>query len=139
MFIVINFINFQIIFNFRPETSELIMEIKIIPFTGNLHSRDRCWFVDINPKSKKIKKTLKSPQSQTTSSDDQSSNKKKYNIVNSKVKSHVVLDIKKGILFLIDWDKEIKPLSSKRFFEVIDEISLKEYNDLLTRVLIKHV
>jgi len=55
------------------------------------------------------------------------------------VKSHVVLDIKKGILFLIDWDKEIKPLSSKRFFEVIDEISLKEYNDLLTRVLIKHV
>lgn len=117
------------------------MEIKIIPFTGNLSAMDRykCWFLDIDPKSKKIKKTLKSPQSQTTSPDEQSYLKKKYNIVDSKVKSHVVLDVKKGILLLIDLDKEKKPLSSKRFFELIDEISLKEYNNLLTRVLIKHV
>lgn len=102
-----------------------MMEIKITPF------------IDISPHSKKIKKSLGSPESPMNFSDD--AKKKKYNIVNSKVKGQAVLDIKKGILLMIDLDKETKPLSSKRFYELVEEVPLKEYNKLLSRVLIKHI
>ena len=65
--------------------------------------------------------------------------KKKYKILESEVKSKILIDIKKGILLRIDLDSEPKPLAPQRLLKHINKIGYQEYNKLLIKVLNKYV
>ena len=89
----------------------------------------------IHHKSKKIKKTKSKNSLKNTKKEVSSS----YQIVEDSTKKYILLELKKGLLILCNVKFDEEEWNEEQYFQLLNSVNLKEYNNLLKNILLKYV
>ena len=89
----------------------------------------------IHHKSKKIKKTKNKNSSKNIKKDGPYS----YQIVEDSMKKYILLELKKGLLSLCNLQSDGEEWNEEQYFQLLNFVNLKDYNNLLKNILLKYV
>jgi len=89
----------------------------------------------IHHKSKKIKKTKYQNSLKNTKKDVSRS----YQTVEDSMKKYILLELKKGLLILCNVKFDEEEWNEEQYFQLLNSVNLKDYNDLLKDILLKYV
>jgi len=86
-------------------------------------------------KSKKIKKNKNQNSLRNTKKDVSSS----YQTVEDSMKKFILLELKKGLLSLCNVKFDEEEWNEEQYFQLLNFVNLKDYNNLLKNILLKYV
>ena len=89
----------------------------------------------LHPKSKKIKKT----KNQNPLGNDKKSMSRSYQSIDDSLKKYILIELKKGLLNLCKLQSDEEEWNEEQYFQLLNSVDLKDYNDLLENILLKHV
>jgi len=94
---------------------------------------------DVLSASKKIKKTKNAnSQDEDSKMKADANDCKKYKTVDSPTKKKILLDLKKAIIAIENYDLKPEDISTARLLQMLEKVELTTYNKMLTKVLTRH-
>ena len=89
----------------------------------------------LHHKSKKIKKS----KNQNPLENEKKGVSRSYQIIEDSLKKYILIELKKGLLSLCNFQLDGEKWSQEQYFQLLNSVDLKDYNDLLKSTLLKYV
>ena len=84
-------------------------------------------------------KTIKKDRNQNLLENEKKGVSHSYQIIEGSMKKFILLELQKGLLSLCKFQLDVEEWSQEQYFQLLNSVNLKDYNDLLKSTLLKYV